>query len=366
MALGGVTAASADVTISGYTRFQYDTLSDDTDEKNGQNSSGMSTDYNVWIKSDMVSDSGLSYGAGVRLEPGKDGNASGARHYIYAQDDWGKVMFGKYHGPAYTMSLGADWRGTVSAHADQSTYNVFKGHANPRVIYMSPDISGFKFGVSYNDAGTGSSDNEMQYGANYTMPMSDGHIKFGVSHTTVDEKGEASTLTDTLLDADNNSITYDVDSEQEATEFGVEFVTGDLLVSLVSFERENSGVTFAADRHSDGNKGSLDEYSGHEVEFAFNATDTLTLSAVYFDAEGEGGYVDISNPDAIPAVVDTALGIKDNKYNHMIVGAKYTIAPGFWASLSHTQFEHESNFDDSSPTSENDGSATRLRLNVSF
>ena len=48
--LAGVSAASADVTISGHTRFTYDT---DTEKQD--------PDFNVWIKSDQVTDTGLKY-----------------------------------------------------------------------------------------------------------------------------------------------------------------------------------------------------------------------------------------------------------------------------------------------------------------
>ena len=350
VALGGVTAASADVSISGYTRFQYDTLSDDfDDETDGRNNSKMSTDYNVWVKADMVSDNGLSYGAGVRLDPhGDEEAAAGDRHYLYVQDDWGKLMLGNYHGPAYTMSLGADWRGTVSAYTENTTYNVFKGHNHPRIIYMTPTVDGFQLGASYNDAGTESSDNEMQYGLNYRMPVMDGHLRFGATHTSVEEKGEPDSYD--LVDP-TDPVPYDItDSSKEATELGVEFKNGPFLTSLVAFEQEESDLHYAG-------LGIASEWSGHEVEVAFDATDSLKLSTVYFDAEGEGGFENrpgVGKVDIIAA-----------EYNHLIVGAKYTIAPGLWVSLAHTQFESKGTVAGLGGV-DNDGTATRLRLNASF
>ena len=55
-ALGGVTAAVADVTVSGHVRFHYDSWKDDAvDTDTGANNNEMSTDPEVWIKGNMLS-----------------------------------------------------------------------------------------------------------------------------------------------------------------------------------------------------------------------------------------------------------------------------------------------------------------------
>ena len=120
-ALSGVTVAAADVSISGHVRFHYDSWSDnvvdkDTDDikASANNNNSTSTDLNIWVKGNMVTDNGLTVAPVARIE----GDTKGVtRHYIRLSDDWGTIILGNHHTPAYTMSLGADWRGTVSGAA---------------------------------------------------------------------------------------------------------------------------------------------------------------------------------------------------------------------------------------------------------
>ena len=111
-ALSGVTVAAADVSVSGHVRFHYDAWSDKTEDTDtGKNNNSMSTDPEIWIKSNMVTDNGLTVAPEARIK-GKDGAI--ARHYIKLADDWGTLTLGRQHSVGRTMSLDAEWRGTVS------------------------------------------------------------------------------------------------------------------------------------------------------------------------------------------------------------------------------------------------------------
>ena len=210
-ALSGVTVAAADVSISGHVRFHYDSWSDnvvdkDTDDikASANNNNSTSTDLNIWVKGNMVTDNGLTVAPVARIE----GDTKGVtRHYIRLSDDWGTIILGNHHTPAYTMSLGADWRGTVSGAAgpvapDPSRRRVITGsgaqitgHKDTKIVYMTPDISGFKAGVSFADAGAESKANATEYVLQYAMDgMGDGTLKFSynaASQNAVDGENDS-------------------------------------------------------------------------------------------------------------------------------------------------------------------------------
>ena len=105
--MGGISVATADVLISGNTRFRFHAWRDDIASGAGRNNSAFADDLQLWVNADMASDSGLEYGSVFRMR------AAGTvdRNYIYLRYDWGRLTLGRTWGPEYSMSLGADWRG---------------------------------------------------------------------------------------------------------------------------------------------------------------------------------------------------------------------------------------------------------------
>ena len=356
IALGGMSSALAEVSVSGYTRFTYD---------DNATTSVMNPDYNVWIKADDATDTGLEYGGAIRVTP-DDGLEPGSRHYIWLKNEMGTVTMGQHHGPAYTMSLGADWRGTVSAAGD-SSYNVFQGHSTPRVIYKSPNISGFQFGTSVSQ-GTDKLGTEAQTGINYSIPFNDAVITLGHSISSVDG-----------ID--------DIAPAMKSNETGVEIKRGGLTASFLTFDRNKSGTTKTEPTmdlretycYSDlkpikineetgepmgwENVGQIchiisyypgehtnfrvplwvetvhdESVSGNEIELAYAVNNALTLNVVKFNT-------DTTNADN-----------NTTAYNRTSIGAKYTIAPGLVASLSQSAIDNAGTDED----------AMRFRLNYSF
>ncbi|MCE2517633.1 MAG: porin, partial [Alphaproteobacteria bacterium] len=69
-AVGMVSPAIADVTLSAYYELGWSSRSDDTPGDDGGADSFIFSDTEVHIKFDKVSDSGLEYGAAFELETG--------------------------------------------------------------------------------------------------------------------------------------------------------------------------------------------------------------------------------------------------------------------------------------------------------
>lgn len=343
-ALSGVTVAAADVSLSGHVRFHYDSWSDnvvDEDVTNGlkasaNNNNSTSTEAHIWVKGNMVTDSGLTVAPEARIE----GDTKGVtRHYIRLSDDWGTIILGNHHSPTYTMSLGADWRGTVSgatapvAPAPSRSRVITKsgaqitGHGNTKIVYVTPDISGFKAGISFADGGATSKANATEYALQYAMDgMGDGTIKFGYNAAS-----------QSAQDSEDDS------AKQSTSEYGLEATTGPWLASLVQVNQKETP-----------NKGPVAEkQQGQELEVAYSATDSLTLNLVYFSGKATEG------------------DNKNDTYKSTGIGAKYTIAPGLWASLGYNSFNYTDKTHTAAEatkkgTGNNKGNSLRLRVHAGF
>ena len=334
-ALSGVTVAAADVSISGNTRFHYDAWSDDKKDTNsGKNNNKFGGDLQLWIKGNTVADSGLKFSAEVRFRDQKDGVD---RRYITMSDDWGKITLGRNWSPTYSMSLASDWRGTVAyGGGDAITGEDSNGNSNliedtflsastsgknDKIIYQTPDISGFKAGIAFADAGSDSKANSTEYALQYAMSaFGDGTVKFGYNAASQSAKN-----------SDASSM------ETDKSELGVEVSSGAWTASAVQFTKKSKPNTSGA--------AMKDEHSGQEVEVAYDATDSLTLNFVYFKSQADEGVN------------------KDDDYKWTGIGAKYTIAPGLYTSIGYKNFDYT---DKNDKTKSNSGNTIRIRVHAGF
>jgi len=290
----------------------------------------MGTDLNIWVKGNMVIDSGLTVAPEARIE-----KSDSTRHYIKLSDDWGTLILGNHHSPAVTMSLSADWRGSIStilapkvtqrdgaASAKMITASPYgvTGHADTKVIYTTPDISGFKVGVSMADAGEISTGDSTEYALQYSMAgFGGGTLKFG--YTGASQKAA-------------NGL--DASGKTKVNEMGVSATSGPFLVSLVQATKKvtpNKGMVTQDDK-------------GQELEVAYDVTDSLKLNMVYFSAKARKG------------------ANKDDTFKSTSFGAKYTIAPGLYTSLGYKSFSYKDK--DNGKLGDNKGSGMRLRVHASF
>lgn len=363
-ALSGVTVAAADISISGHVRFHYDAWSDDKKDTDSvaikttkndagdfvtaesvslpasaNNNNATSTELNIWVKGSMVTDGGLTIAPEARLESAANG---GTRHYIKLMDDWGTIILGNHHTPAYTMSVGADWRGTVSgvagtvapkpANGNVMTGSVTKvtGHKDTKVIYVTPNFGGFKGGVSFADAGAESKANATEFVAEYgTSVLTDGNIRLSYVGAMQSAK-----------DGEDKS------TKQDNNEIGVEFTKGPFLVSVLQLSQKATPKKETETRKAK-------KQGGQEVEVAYDVSSNFKVNFVYFSAK-----VDEDSPgDA---------STKDDKYKATGIGAKYTIAPGLWASLGYNAFKYTDATKDKTKNTSNEGNSYRIRVHASF
>lgn len=342
IALGGISSAVADISISGNAQWRYKSWSDDIvdAENSGNNNTEMSEGMEIWFTANETSDSGLTYGAAMRL---REGTTGVDRNYIHLSDDWGKVTFGKQWAPLYSGSLGADWRGTVKGGQQPASgaardsglmtgsYITTSGK-NPKVIYDSPSVSGFKASASFTDAGAASKADSTSWRVTYGTDVMDG-TDLKVSY------GSES------MDAANGA---DASTDQEITELGFAVTRGDLMIAAVQIDNSKDRNKAATGSTTT----SVSEQSAKEVELSYKATDALTLNYINFKSEEDAG---------------------DNmgdKYSSDAIGAQYMIAPGLVTSVIYTKSSYTDatkNTDaDATLNKDNDSTATYFQIRMTF
>ncbi|MDB2391035.1 porin [Alphaproteobacteria bacterium] len=351
IALGGVTSALADLSISGNAQWRYKAWSDDyidtpasgdTANDSGNNNTEMTEGLEIWFKADQTADSGMTYGAAARL---REGTTGVDRNYIYVSDDWGKVTFGRQWAPLYSGSLGADWRGTIKGgqqpapDAVQKDSNIMTGSfittsgKASKIIYDSPSISGFKLGVSMTDAGGASKADSTSWRATYGTDIMDGtgvKVSYGTESMKAKDSAEST--------ADN-----------DITELGLEVTSGDFTFAAVQIENSKERNKIATGASST----KTSEQKANEFELAYNVSDVLTLNFINFKNKEDAG---------------THMG---DEYSSNAIGAKYEIAPGLTANLIYTKSEYTDATKDVAATAanenkNNDATATYVQIRMTF
>ena len=367
-ALSGVTAATAKVDISGNVRFHYQAWSDGISDTKGSNNNSTNATTQINFSADTVSESGLRIQPYARLTHDKV-----TKRYIQLTDDWGTLVLGGQTTPAYSFSLGADWRGTVAGASapggiarDRAKNGsplvgedaerigsgsgiALSGSTDAKVIYLAPTVNALKIGVSLTDAGGSSKADITEFGVQYTLPE-----RWGVGATLGYASASRSDSGETRQARANSTTAQFADKDGASnTEIGLALSYGPWQASLVRVDRSwdiTKSFTAAAGGKQATPASAMEvSESGHELEVVYSASDKLTVNAVLYSGEGD------KKADS-PVSEDT--------YSSTGLGAKYTIAPGLYASLGWNSFEYEAKANKAEHSFK--GSAYTIRLHADF
>jgi hypothetical protein len=341
IALGGISAATADVNISGKLIQRYNQWSDDDVSISGANNSSMTKDLQLWIQSSATLDNGMTVGGNIRLR----GEAVGTpddRNYVSIGGDFGSVTWGSTWAPIYSNSVGFNWvddinqggeyeGGSVGGTATTddgatrgriftNTYTSTSGKAQ-KLIYSSPSISGLKLSVSFADAGATSKGDHTSASAVYN----NGPIKVYYSMEEAEAADAATATTDT-----------------ELREYGVQY-TADF-GRIWALAKSDTNTTNAGAETSN--------QEGTQIGMTYGLADNLTGVAYITNSE-ENAAESANNNDEYSA---TALGVD------------YAIGGGLHMSLMHTMFDYTDATNATATAGEgsNDGSATRIQMTLKF
>ena len=176
VAVAGVTAANADISISGNYEWEYETNDAGTE---------FADDGNVNIVAVNAADNGMTFTAKASLEissTASTANNTGAS-YIQVDGDFGTVILGDYDDSAASAMDGALGRNndieTQGGLADADTAIGIGNAAD--IIYMSPSISGLKVGFSKDLADTDASAADGKTDMGVTYSMGGANLYYGVA-----------------------------------------------------------------------------------------------------------------------------------------------------------------------------------------
>ena len=299
----GVSAASADISISGSGKWSYNSVSKSTDGT-GVSGDSMSTTMGLTVSSSFASDNGLTYGTSHSLSSGSAGTNDGIK--VFVAGSFGEIRAGGTSaGGAYDVDPSVtDGESAVASGFHGAPSTAVAGDNG--ISYFTPSVNGFSAGVSFDDAGAGASANDdvTEMGASYSQAVGDATVKLSYATTDV------SSTTDSANDGSSR------------TSMGAIITMGDLSVTLSANAQE-------ADDGSE-------DASGTGIGLSYVLSEGLTLKAHT-----------VSSDDDADASVDKS---------ETAASLTYVVAPGLTANVAYTDSE------DGTTT----GTATTAYLKVAF
>jgi len=314
VALGGVSAASADISLSGSAAWQYKTWSDSAANSSGKNDTDQFVETDVKISMSNTTDSGLAITAFANLDESTGGMQDKG---FTIGGDWGTLGFaGSEFGDALATSadVAADEANSASALASGgATGLAFDGDeqiAAAEVSYKSPTVNGFTFTLGMTDAGSTSKADATSYGLSYSTSAGGASVTAQFASTSGDDK------------------TGSTGDDYEATSAGLKITSGDIGLTVAQNTKKiDTGASF--------------KYKGTGLGLTYKVSDTMSLALHNKDASNDA--------DAHYSYEETAGSVT------------YTIAAGVVGYLTYTDWS----LTDNANTSES-GNYTHAEVKVSF
>ncbi len=172
--------AQVDVTVGGHTKNYMGYLSQDTTAGNDERNFDMLRESEIHFNAEGTADNGLTYGFHVETEADGSDSLDVEESYLYLASNLGRVNLGSEDGAQYLLQVSAPSAdanidglrqyinpinstilpGGISAEQDYDADAFDDGVVAEKVTYLSPNWSGFQFGLSYtpeglDDIGTG-------------------------------------------------------------------------------------------------------------------------------------------------------------------------------------------------------------------
>jgi hypothetical protein len=357
---GDASAETPKVTVGGNISVQSGFLSDDQDAN--QRSQGFRNDTEIDISVDGKSDSGLGYGAVIRLEADvtDDSDSDGtnaSRSYVYLEGDWGRVELGSNVGAATTLKVDASSIAAATGGIDGD----YDDYANASATFIgTPDLP-----IDYGFTGAGSTTlgSEARENANklnYYTPRFSG-FQLGVSYTPdTSNRGQTTgaNFTDTNAGDVENAFDIGVNYEGEFDGVGIAAaVTGqfgesesntqeDVSAWAVGLSASYQGFTLA------GSYGDWDDSlqtTGSDIEANY-----WTLGGAY-----EFGPFAASVTYLSSEIEATG---SDSEFDLISVGADYKLAPGLTPYAEVNFYDQDA----AGTANDNEGTVFIIGTNLSF
>ena len=309
VALGGVSAASADISVSGGAEFKYESWGGAN--STSANSNKVTNQTKFKISASSVADNGMTLSAYTL----QDGSSTGAFNDagFSISDDWGTLGFWDAEsGDAFEtntdITAEEGYNGATNTLAYYPTDSSI-GAAD--VSYLSPNMSGFQFSLGYKD--TTKAEDTTMMGAQYAMTAGDAAItlKYAASST-----GSAATTGSDGTDA---------------TSMGLVVAMSGVTLTLAQNDTEVKSTAGAV----------TNDVEASSMSIAYTISDAMAVQAYTGESDDK---------------VNTSFKFKDTGY-----GVSYTITPGLAATLTHNSWDHTN-----TSGTKDSGTNTAVALNLSF
>ena len=302
VAVGGVSAASADVSISGGYEAQYLT----SDISGGTSTNLLNTDnldYTISFSSTL--DNGMAVSASVNTS-----EAGTEEVGATISGDFGTIGFAplgeSMTGFATAVDVTPD-EGTAFAAAQYQVLPADESIGDPDLTYTSPAMGGFSFAVGRGDTGTPEA---TYYGAKFATEAA----------------GASVTLKYATMENDTGTATTEVSAQS----LGVVIGLGNATITMAQNEKDTGNTVTEA-------------MVGTGVGVSYTVSDSVTLTA--YSASGD------DDKDTAYEMTDTGIGIS------------YTVTPGMVLHVTHNDQDLKNS---SSYTTSTSSNRTSVNLNISF
>ena len=327
-------AALADVSVSGYYEWKYQSTSSDITANDGTT---FGSDSEIKFSFSNKTDSGLSLGMTTEmLSDGGDTEIDETSLSI--SGGFGKIVMGQNDGAStdyevVSTSLPAEeiYAG-VGTDNDMTLTNAaisnLAGDSN-KISYHLPAMGGLTAGVSFMNSGAAGSKDSTEFGAKYSMDAGGAAVTIGYASGTTEA---ASQDTDTSV-------------------IGIKVSSGNITAAVSQSTYEAAAVAFKAGSASTGAKARVadvkakdqadEESIGAAVSFAVNDATTITLHTA-----------------------ETDDGIKTESYSNSGIEIKYSIASGLTAFINVEDYDYKKG--NSTNNTDNSGTASKLTIKATF
>jgi len=301
-------AALADISISGYYEWKYQSRSSNITTNDGTT---FANDSEIVFKFSNKTDSGLDISLTTELEADDTDTAINESSMTIA-GGFGKLVLGNndHVGDNYGIEEGdliseeINATGTDSLELLDSDIAGMDGDNN-KVAYHLPAMGGLTAGVSFTNSGAAGASDTTAYGARYAMSAGGASITLGAATATTENS------------------TQDIDSQN----MGMKVVTGNVSVIISQGKYEKS---------------STDE-TGTGAAISFKVNDAMTVGAFTVEVED-----------------DTT----SEEYTNTGAEVQYTIASGLKAFLNVEDYDYK--IGTSTSTTADSGTVSKLTIKATF
>ena len=275
VAMGGVSAASADITLSASSEFQYITNSGTGTTPLAAEDRDVATQVDFGLAASAALDNGMTVAAGLDLD--EDPAAAVDDSGFTLSGDFGTIGFGGYAEAAHggmSTDVTADEGWTLHANYKKPA-DEYIAHSD--LSLKLPAVSGVTLSVGMSDGATSSADGT-QAGLSYTMAAGSMTVTVGYGTSSTGAADSDATSTGVKVVAGNTTVVAAVNEtgKYSGNSVGITYKVSDVLtVQAYTGTMEKSDV-------------SAYEAKDTGIGFSYTVTPGLTLAVTQNDFSGKG------------------------------------------------------------------------------